>query len=87
MANGDYNSLSEREILLVVTRDVKELRRDLDLYRENLSQYMSKAEIQLHLAQIESRLALVEKLLYGAIATILLAFIGGLIALIIPGMG
>ena len=88
MANGDYSGLTDRELLIVITRDMRDIRRDLEAYRSALANYTPTRELELARAALDSRLKLVERLAYGLVGVVLVAVLTALVGLVIlPGVG
>ena len=88
MANGDYSGLTDRELLIVITRDMRDIRRAQEEFRAALLNYTPTRELELARAALDSRLKLVERLAYGLVGVVLVAVLTALVGLVIlPGVG
>ena len=96
MANGDYNSLTDRELLLVMTRDVRDMRSDIVEIRSAFHRYMTTSEVESQLTRIEEhantqiksmmeKIIMLERVVYGAVGLMLLTLLGSIIRLVVIG--
>lgn len=96
MANGDYNSLTDRELLLVMTRDVRDMRSDIVEIRAAFQRYMTTSEVESQLTRIEEhantqiksmmeKIIMLERVVYGAVGLMLLTLLGSIIRLVVIG--